>query len=392
MKNDPTQLSFEEVQPKADNGPVVCLGMTFKNDEERREYFREELRKKLPELKKMEGFPIGDDEDIIALSDPPYYTACPNPWINDFIEEWEESKEKNENIYHRDPYSTDVLEEKSDPLYNAHSYHTKVPHKAIMRYILHYTEPGDIIYDGFGGTGMTGGAAQLCGDIDEVRSLGYEVDDEGISYRIDNNEKVAFSKIGRRKAIIGDLSQIASFISYNYNIPMDVDSLLNKSERTLKKIDEKYGWIYKTCTSENPHELEEIFNEIKNYKSFSEISNFIQKKEKQFGTINYIVLSDSFNCPECTTEVIYWDVAIDKEELKLKDDFDCPSCGKTLTKKDLEHVWINYFDEYTGTSVKTIKREPVLINYIKDNKRFYKRPDKIDRFIINTINNIRIQK
>ena len=23
-------------------------------------------------------------------------------------------------------------------------YHTKVPHKAIMRYILHYTEPGDL--------------------------------------------------------------------------------------------------------------------------------------------------------------------------------------------------------------------------------------------------------
>jgi len=24
---------------------------------------------------------------------------------------------------------------KNDPIYNAHSYHTKVPHKAIMRYI-----------------------------------------------------------------------------------------------------------------------------------------------------------------------------------------------------------------------------------------------------------------
>ena len=33
-----------------------------------------------------------------------------------------------------------------------------------MRYILHYTEPGDIVFDGFCGTGMTGVAAQLCGD------------------------------------------------------------------------------------------------------------------------------------------------------------------------------------------------------------------------------------
>ena len=39
-------------------GPVTCLGMEFENDEARRAYFREELRKKLPELRKIEGFPI----------------------------------------------------------------------------------------------------------------------------------------------------------------------------------------------------------------------------------------------------------------------------------------------------------------------------------------------
>ncbi len=43
-----------------------------------------------------------------------------------------------------------------DPIYNAHSCHTKVPHNAIMRYILHYTELGDMVFDGFCGTGMAG--------------------------------------------------------------------------------------------------------------------------------------------------------------------------------------------------------------------------------------------
>ena len=37
---------------------VICLGLTFKSDDERREYFRNELRKKLPELKKIEGFQL----------------------------------------------------------------------------------------------------------------------------------------------------------------------------------------------------------------------------------------------------------------------------------------------------------------------------------------------
>ncbi|GIW56394.1 MAG: hypothetical protein KatS3mg082_2798 [Nitrospiraceae bacterium] len=72
-----------------------------------------------------------------------------------------------------------MSEGKNDPIYNAHSYHTKVPHKAIMRYILHYTEPGDVVFDGFCGTGMTGVAAQLCGDRKTVESLGYKVDDQG---------------------------------------------------------------------------------------------------------------------------------------------------------------------------------------------------------------------
>ena len=61
---------FEEVQITPQ--PVTCLGMTFESDEARRAYFREELRKRLPELRKIEGFPIGEDDDIINLSDPPY--------------------------------------------------------------------------------------------------------------------------------------------------------------------------------------------------------------------------------------------------------------------------------------------------------------------------------
>lgn len=61
--------------------------MTFPNDEARRVYFQEKLREKLrdPEFRKIEGFLDGTDEDILAMSDPPYYTACPNPFLAEFI-------------------------------------------------------------------------------------------------------------------------------------------------------------------------------------------------------------------------------------------------------------------------------------------------------------------
>ena len=82
------QSLFSNALSAAQQGPVECLGMTFENDEKRREYFLEKLREKLkdPEFRQIEGFPIGSDEDILAMSDPPYYTACPNPFLEDFIE------------------------------------------------------------------------------------------------------------------------------------------------------------------------------------------------------------------------------------------------------------------------------------------------------------------
>jgi len=123
------KLEFENKEVKATS--VTCLGMTFESDEARRAYFREELRRKLPELKQIEGFPIGEDEDIIRLSDPPYYTACPNPWLNDFIAEWEKEKielEKQGKRQHdfkvEEPYASDVSErsEKTIPF----TWHTLI--------------------------------------------------------------------------------------------------------------------------------------------------------------------------------------------------------------------------------------------------------------------------
>src|SRR5690554_2955605 len=157
------------MQETKEDTKITVLGKTFNTEEERRNYFREELRKKLPELKQMEGFPIGEDEDILNLSDPPYYTACPNPWLNDFIAKWEEEKkdlEKNgkrsSKFEIKEPLAFDIDSKKNHKVYNAHSYHTKVPHQIIMKYILYYTQPGDIILDNFGGTGMTGVAGNYC--------------------------------------------------------------------------------------------------------------------------------------------------------------------------------------------------------------------------------------
>lgn len=352
------QIDYKmEVESKSSE-PVTCLGLTFENDEARRAHFTEELRKKLqdPDFRKIEGFPIGSDEDILNLSDPPYYTACPNPWFADFIAEWEAQKPEQsaDYHYHREPFAADVSEGKYDPIYRMHPYHTKVPHKAIMRYILHYTQPGDIVFDGFCGTGMTGVAAQMCGDREMVMSLGYQVKPDGTILQEETDEdgkKVwkPFSKLGMRRAILNDLSPAATYIGYSYNTPMNGSLFESEANRILKKVEKEYGWMFET-----------------------------KHPDGRIGKIEYVIWSDVFACPECSEEIVFWENAVDVEGGKVLNSFSCPACKAKLTKRSLDRKNINIYDPSLKTPKKFGKQTPVAINYSIGTQRFSKKPDAED--------------
>ena len=345
-------------EPQKPSGRVICLGMTFENDEARRAHFTEELRKKLrdPEFRKIEGFPVGSDEDILTLSDPPYYTACPNPWIADFIAEWETQKpEQPEGYnYHREPFSADVSEGKYDPVYRMHPYHTKVPHKAIMRYILHYTQPGDIVFDGFCGTGMTGVAAQMCGDREMVMSLGYQVKPDGTIFQEETDEDGQkdwrpFSQLGVRKALLSDLSPVATFIGYNYNTPIDATLFEREANRILVEVKKENGWMFET-----------------------------KHPDGRTGKIAYVIWSDVFACPECSKEIIYWETAVDIPGGKVLRIFSCPACNAELTKRALDRKYVSTYDPSLRVPKKFCKQVPVIINYTIGSQRFTKEPDSDD--------------
>lgn len=317
---------------------------------ERRKLTKEDIDK----VRGIEGFPIGADEDIIALSDAPYYTACPNPFIEDFIKEYGTPYDEATDDYHCEPFAADVSEGKNDPIYTAHTYHTKVPYKAIMRYILHYTNPGDIVFDGFSGTGMTGVAAQMCGCQDgELFSF--------------TGGKV--NTYGYRKAILTDLSPMACFLSSQYNKNVDENDFKGVAERIIAECEEHCRWMYETIHTVNGKEQVNFFG------------------KKVIGKINCVIWSDALICPNCANEFVLWDVALDEEKGKVKDVFKCPNCGSTLRKKDCKHSQITYFDDLIGNIVTTIKQVPVLINYTVGTKRYQRRPIKYDIDIIEKINN-----
>lgn len=376
---DELDLGYHDANEK--DGPVTCLGRVFENDEERRAHFRERLREYLPELRDMPGFPIGTDENILALSDPPYYTACPNPFIPEIVAEWENQRPTIDAPYHREPYAADVSEGKNDPIYNAHSYHTKVPHKAIMRYILHYTNPGDIVFDGFAGTGMTGVAAQLCGDRAVVESLGYKVESDGTILQNDEGKWVPFSKLGARRAILNDLSPAASFIAYNYNTPVDATTFKREADRILEEVEQECGWMYQTLHKPTADDLSTALDLVK-----TDPHHLAQHKDLPWGRINYTVWSDVFVCPHCAQELVFWEAAVDKDAGKVKDEFPCPHCGAEVTKKKLDRAWTTFYDDAIHETVRQAKQVPVLINYSVGKARKEKSPDALDSALLEAIN------
>lgn len=199
-----------------------------------------------------------------------------------------------QDSYEKRPYDENVKVGKNTPIYNAHSYHTKVPYQGIIPFIEHYTEAGDLILDPFCGSGMTGVAALLCPS-------------------------------GPRKAILNDLSPAAIHIAKNYCTPCDVEALKKEFDRIKAAVKDEFDWLYETY-HEDPETGEKIPATIQ-YTIWSDV--YLCKPKKR-DTKKHFVNPDG-----CSAEILFWDVAVDKEARKVKDRFTCTNCGETWRKTEL---------------------------------------------------------
>ena len=77
-----------------------------------------------------------------------------------------------------DDLSDSIAVPRTDPIYNCHSYLTKVPIDAIAPFIRTFTRPGEIVADFFAGSGMTGLAALTLGRdarLSDISVLGQHI-------------------------------------------------------------------------------------------------------------------------------------------------------------------------------------------------------------------------
>lgn len=336
------------------SGEVECLGQKFPSEQARREHFTRLLAQKLkdPEFRGLEGFPQGTDDAILAMSDAPYYTACPNPFLEDFVRNYGKPYDASVK-YSREPQTIDVSVGKTDPIYKAHAYHTKVPYLAIVPSILHYTEPGEIVLDSFGGSGMTGVAAQWCGSA--TAAYRHEMETE--------RKKLGKSlpKWGARRVIVNDLSPAATFIATNNNVPFDVIGFEDQAKSLLKDANDELGWMYQT-----------------------------KHTDGALAHISYMVWSEVFVCTSCAGETVFYEAAYDAVANKVRDDVTCAHCGAVASKEKMDLQFESFMDAAHKRVEKRPKRVPVLIKYSIGRSSFTKVPDSDDLAIIEKISQLGI--
>jgi 16S rRNA G966 N2-methylase RsmD/predicted RNA-binding Zn-ribbon protein involved in translation (DUF1610 family) len=158
---------------------------------------------------------------------------------------------------------------RSDGVYGTHAYHTKVPPAVAAAYIERNCPPDGIVLDPFCGSGMTGLGALMVG----------------------------------RRARLSDLSPAAVHIASNYTSPCDPKAFERAVARVLERVGGELDAMYRSEANGSP------------------------------ATIEYVVWSDVRVCPDCSHEVVLWEV----REAGLRSVV-CPRCGHEGPKRTFRYV------------------------------------------------------
>ena len=301
----------------------------------------------LAKIAEIDGMPLGAPDDVAALSLAPFFTACPNPFIRRAVDSEHPDRVARSDVT---AFAADIAAGKNDPLYFAHYYSTKVPPDAIVPYILHYTKPGDVVFDGFCGTGMTGVAAQLCGDP----SRGFHANG------------------GPRRAILSDLSPAAAFIAAGTNAIGLFAEYLNEIEAAVRAVAARYDDVLQTAHVGWPRGTHDPASRV----------NGDTGSNHTRGRIEYVVWSDVFFCSACGRRIVYWDLVFRGPGKTVPKKAPCPSCGSEESIATLQRAWRSHFDTVLGETVREAEQAPVLINYSVGTHRFEKTPDASDLALI----------
>lgn len=260
-----------------------------------------------PAFSQQAGFPRGATERILERSSPPYYTACPNPFMEALVSEWRarypavrdaaSQTDAPQVAPNRLGSPTFVPSTKTGSSYLLHTYHSKIPPSTLASLIHHHCMTGDVILDPFAGSGMTGVAAQM----------------------------VAHQQGKPLFCIQNDLSPAATFIANSYAQEVDAIQLQQDGADLLASCRAEFAALY----------------------------------SDDGGAFDYTIFSDIFICTDCGKENIFWDIGVDRTTWTFRKPFQCHHCALPISKRRTPRKRTTYMDPLLGQPVTQALQLPV---------------------------------
>ncbi|EAA0009784.1 TPA: DNA methyltransferase [Clostridioides difficile] len=287
----------------------------------------------------------------MTLDIKPYYSSSKNVNFSDFCEKKSEGRYIDNTQLEMsmwNPYDSPIESNRGGSLYNAHSYPTKIDYKSIMKYILFHTKAGDLVLDPFSGSGTTGVAAIQCGKSDSETIK--ELKDQGISVQD-----------GERKAMLVDISTLATFISSSLLTKCDRKDFDRYVNEVITETEKEISWMYKVVNREGEEE-----------------------------ELRQVIWSEVFKCPKCGKHMTYWEAGVDQENKKFNDTLKCNYCSNEYEKSIENKVFDTKFDSIINENIETVRREPVRIYVQKGKEKYYRECIQQDKDLLKKIENYKI--
>lgn len=216
-------------------------------------------------------------------------------------------------------YRFPLVATRGGALFNAHAYPTKIDPSAIALAIACHTEPGQTVFDGFGGSGTTALGALLCSNPSaELRQRAIKL---GLK-----------PKWGPRHAVVCEVSGLGSFIAETLCTRINPAAFVAAAEKILATCEHQYGWLY-SAIDPNGDAAE----------------------------IRHTVWSDVLQCPSCGHATSLWRGCVSRAPARIAAEFRCPKCRRIQPVDKSPRKLDDRFDDILGKLTTGRHRVPACV-------------------------------
>lgn len=199
--------------------------------------------------------------------------------------------------------------------YNTFPYPTKISPEAISVYIAAATNPGNTVLDAFAGSGSTGIAALLA--------------EHPTDNMIRTAEELGIEPVwGQRNAILYEIGTYAAFATKTITNRLKARDYANAVDDFFKRAEKLVSGLY---AAKSP--------------------------DGKDGIIRYAIWTEVLICPECHTEIEYFQNGTSRNPATFFDKIECPHCNKTTPVEEMSFATEEYYDQLLKKTILRKKRK-----------------------------------